>query len=151
MILLPEPLRLALRLQSDRAAAAEARGIALDPAPLLKLFDPLGPATWLATELGRDGDTLFGLADLGFGCPELGYFSLRAIASVRLPFGLRIERDVTFQSQNPLSVWVDQARRAGSIRAAETELVREAFRPARIDPHRRFPASNDDGEDRPDG
>jgi hypothetical protein len=28
-------------------------------------------ATWLATELAEDGDTLFGLADLGFGWPAL--------------------------------------------------------------------------------
>jgi hypothetical protein len=51
-----------------------------DPVPVLKLFNPLGAATWLATELGEDGDTMFGLADLGFGCPELGYFSLSEIA-----------------------------------------------------------------------
>ena len=43
---------------------------------MVKLFNPLGAATWMATELDEDGDTLFGLADLGFGCPELGYFSL---------------------------------------------------------------------------
>src|SRR3546814_9705730 len=71
--------------------------------PVAKLFSPVGAATWLATELGEDGDTLFGLADLGFGCPELGSFSLSELASVRLPFGLGIERDLGFTSEVPLS------------------------------------------------
>ncbi|AWI86976.1 hypothetical protein C0214_00505 [Methylobacterium sp. DM1] len=43
---------------------------------MLKLFNPLGPATWLICELDADGDTLYGLCDLGFGEPELGYVSL---------------------------------------------------------------------------
>ena len=75
----------------------------------------VGAATWLATELDDDGDALFGLADLGFGCPELGSFSLGEIAALRLRFGLGIERDLSFASPIPLSVWADAARRAGSI------------------------------------
>src|SRR3546814_7390594 len=73
-----------------------------DPVPVLKLFNPLGAATWLATELYEDGDTLFGLADLGFGTPELGVFSLSEIAAVRLPYGMRIERDIGFESIHPI-------------------------------------------------
>lgn len=90
-----------------------------DPAPLVKFFNPLGPATWLATELHADGDTLFGLADLGFGCPELGTFSLAELAAIRLPFGLGIERDLLFHSDVPLSVWARTARLSGSILLAE--------------------------------
>ena len=63
----------------------------VDHAPVVKLFNPVGAATWLASELDEDRDTLFGLADLGFGCPELGSFSLSEITSVRLPFGLGID------------------------------------------------------------
>ena len=77
MMLLPQPLR--ARLLANGAAARET-----DHIPLLKLFNPVGAATWLATELDSDDDTLFGLADLGFGCPELGSFSLSEIAGVRL-------------------------------------------------------------------
>src|SRR3546814_607134 len=87
--------------------------------PVANLFSPVGAATWLATELGEDGDTLFGLADLGFGCPELGSFSLSELASVRLLFGLGIERDLGFTSEVPLSGWSAAARRAGSIITAE--------------------------------
>lgn len=114
MKLLTDPLR--ATLIANRVASASRGGH--DPAPALKLFAPVGAATWLATELADDGDTLFGLADLGFGCPELGYFSLSEIVAIRLPFGLRIERDRHFSSDVPLSRWADAARATGSILAA---------------------------------
>jgi hypothetical protein len=123
MILLTPDLRFALRANAiNHRAAQRDEKPEPDPVPVLKLFNPVGAATWLATELDADGDTLFGLADLGFGCPELGYFSLSEIASVRLPFGLGIERDIGFETPHPLSVWADAARRTGSILSAQQEL-----------------------------
>ena len=65
---------------------------------------------------------MFGLADLGFGTPELGSFSLREIASVRLPFGLGIERDLYFTGAFPLSVYAEATRRAGRIVEDEARL-----------------------------
>ncbi len=121
MITLPESLRATLRAN---AATPDA-----DPCPVLKLFSPLGAQTWIATELAEDGDTLFGLADLGFGCPELGYYSLGEIGKLCLPFGLRIERDTVFVTLFPLSVWADEARKAGSIMAAEAALARRLSEP----------------------
>lgn len=127
MILLTPELRYALRANDIARRAADRDGkSAPDPVPVVKLFNPIGAATWLATELADDGDTLFGLADLGFGCPELGCFSLSEIASVRLPYGLGIERDLGFASTHPLSVWAEWSRRAGSILWAETLLRRAA-------------------------
>jgi hypothetical protein len=127
MILMTPELRFALRANDiNRRAAQRGEKPEPDHVPVLKLFNPVGAATWLATELAEDDDTLFGLADLGFGCPELGYFSLSEIASVRLPFGLGIERDTGFETPFPLSRWTDTARRAGSIQWAETLLRRAA-------------------------
>lgn len=123
MILLAPDLRFALRANAINHRDAQRDDTPEpDPVPVLKLFNPVGAATWLATELDEDGDTLFGLADLGFGCPELGYFSLSEIASLRLPFGLCIERDIGFETPHPLSVWADAARRTGSILSAQQEL-----------------------------
>src|SRR3546814_16902582 len=79
---------------------------------------PVGSATWLATEMDEDG-ILFGLADLGFGCPELGSFALAELEAVRLPFGLGIERDLGFTPHHPLSVYAAAARDAGSILLGE--------------------------------
>ena len=98
-----------------------------DPVPVARFFNPLGTATWLATELDEDG-ILFGLADLGLGCPELGSFSLRELQSLRLPFGLGIERDILFDTALPISAYVAAARQAGSILGAE-KLLRERAMP----------------------
>jgi hypothetical protein len=71
-----------------------------DHVPVVKFFNPLGEGVWLATELDADGDTLFGLADLG--SPELGSFSLEEMASVLLPLGR--ESSVTFSSLSDLGL-----------------------------------------------
>lgn len=89
----------------------------VDHAPVVKFFNPFGIGTWLATELDEDGDILFGLADLGY--PELGSFSLEELSSLRLPFGLGIERDILFVSDIPISIWAEAAQETGSIRTAE--------------------------------
>lgn len=123
MTLIPENL-VAILKANGAMGRRRAASASFDPRPVVKLFNPLGAATWLATELDADGDTLFGLADLGFGCPELGSFSLSEINAIRLPFGLRIERDEHFEGRVPLSVWADTARRTGLIIAAETILRR---------------------------
>jgi hypothetical protein len=123
MILLTPELRAALRANADRSAAGDH-----DHLPVLKLFNSLGAGTWLATELYDDGDSLFGLADLGFGCPEIGCFRLSEIAALRLPFGLGIERDLAFSTGHRLSTWAEAARRTGSILWAETLLRRAANR-----------------------
>jgi hypothetical protein len=116
MSLLTPELRAALRAQ-HRSDVGDTR-------PLVKLFNPLSAATWLASELAEDGDALFGLADLGFGCPELGWFSLSEIEALRLPYGLRIERDLHFATDLPLTDWAAWARKAGSILWTEALLQR---------------------------
>ena len=104
-----------LLTQDQRArliANGQRRG---DHAPVVKFFNPVGAATWLFSELDEDGDTLFGLCDLGFGCPEMGSASLAEIAAVKLPFGLAIERDLHFEGRFPLTVYADAARLCGGI------------------------------------
>ena len=126
MTLLTADLRFALRTNDLASRASVRAGQAEpDPMPVVKLFNPLGAGTWLATELWEDGDTLFGLADLGFGCPELGAFSLRELTSLRLPYGLGIERDIGFAGLAPLSVWAATARK--SLPAASAPSASFAF------------------------
>lgn len=124
MTLLTPDLRHALRANAIVSLAARQLDQNHDPLPLAKFFNPLGAGTWLATELHDDDDTLFGLADLGFGCPEMGVFSLGEIEAIRLPYGMRIERDLGFSTPHPLSHWAETARRAGSIIHAEQQLIR---------------------------
>jgi hypothetical protein len=102
---------------------ANARDPGGDHLPVLKLFNPAGASIWLATELADDRDTLFGLADLGTGCPELGTFSLTELRGIRLPFGLSIERDRFFSTKFLISAWAEAARASGSIAVAEQILA----------------------------
>jgi hypothetical protein len=52
---------------------ARAAGQAIDPLPVVRLFTPDAHATWLLAALDpADGDTAYGLIDLGIGMPELG-------------------------------------------------------------------------------
>jgi len=70
-----------------------------DPKAIAKFFTPWTNWTWYATEF--DGkDTFFGLVD-GHE-KELGYFSLAELESINGPMGLKIERDLWFESK-PLS------------------------------------------------
>ena len=105
-----------------------------DHVPVVKFFSPVGAATWLFSELDADGDSLFGLCDLGFGCPELGSASLSEIAAVTLPFGLTIERDLCFEGRFPLTVYADAARLCGSITEDEARLEAAAVARAKENP-----------------
>ncbi|MBB2905795.1 DUF2958 domain-containing protein [Agrobacterium tumefaciens] len=81
-----------------------------DLVPVVKWFAPWGAATWILVEMEQDGDTCFGLCDLGFGEPELGYVSLREVMSIEGPYGLKIERDEHFKTDKPMSMWSLAAR-----------------------------------------
>ena len=80
--------------------------------PWLKLFNPVGAQTWLIAGIAEDGDTMYGLCDLGFGCPELGYVSLNEIENLDLPFGLKIERDTWWEPEKTLEEYYNDAREA---------------------------------------
>jgi hypothetical protein len=103
-------------IRTKLLANSKARPKASEVRPVLKLFNPCGAATWLFTEMDEDG-ILYGLCDLGMGEPELGYASLAEIESVRLPFGLKIERDLHFTANKSLQEYADEARNLGRINA----------------------------------
>lgn len=125
MDLMPDDIR--ARLLANGAVPQET-----DHLPVVKYFDPCGAATWIITELmpaegeGIAPDILFGLCDLGMGCPELGYVSLSELQSVTGRLGLGIERDLYFQARYPLSVYAHAAHRRGRIVESKTLLAESA-------------------------
>ena len=124
-----------LLLTKDQRARLIANGQSRgDHAPVVKFFSPVGAATWLFSELDEDGDTLFGLCDLGFGCPELGSASLSEIAAVSLPLGLTVERDLCFEGRFPLTIYADAARSCGGITEDEARLEAAAMAHAKENP-----------------
>lgn len=59
-----------------------------------KFFNPCGVGTWYLIELDKDNDYAFGFVDLHE--KEFGYFSIKELESIKLHFGLTIERDKYF-------------------------------------------------------
>ncbi|MEO8481556.1 MAG: DUF2958 domain-containing protein [Acidobacteriota bacterium] len=104
--------------QTRRQAERDNPEVAIDFLPVVKLFTPDAGCTWLLTELDPDdGDTAFGLCDLGLGFPELGYVSLAELATVRGQLKLPVERDLHFTATRTLSAYAQDARAAGGISA----------------------------------
>ena len=58
---------------------------------VVKLFNPVGLGTWYLTELNPYTEMAFGLCELTE--KEIGYVSLTELEELRLPMGLKIERD----------------------------------------------------------
>lgn len=99
-----------------------------DHVPLVKLFYPLSPATWLLSEINPyDKDTLYGLCDLGMGCPDLGNVSLAELEGINA-FATTIRRDVTFVGRYPLSVYAEAAAEQGAITTIPSLLEAAAER-----------------------
>jgi len=73
---------------------------------VVKFFNPMGRGTWYATEYDPDERLFFGYAHITDG--ELGYFSLDELESVRLPFGMKIERDAHWDDKTTLKTIMDR-------------------------------------------
>ena len=133
MDLMPDDIR--ERLLANGAAGAEA-----DPVPVVKFFDPTGPATWLITAMMPDDpDILFGLCDLGLGCPELGTVSLAELRSAKGWLGLGIERDLHFAGRFAISIYAEAARISGRIIEAERLLAQIAAALGHASPNSELP------------
>ncbi|MEW6291758.1 MAG: DUF2958 domain-containing protein [Pseudomonadota bacterium] len=95
---------------------ARAAGRNIDPLPAVRLFTPDAHATWLLASLDpADGDTAWGLIDLGIGMPELGTVKLSDLAAIVGPRQQSIQRDLYFRASRPLSEYVRLAQIDGSI------------------------------------
>ncbi len=95
---------------------ARAAGRAIDPLPVVRLFTPDAHATWLLAALDpADGDTSWGVVDLGIGIPELGEIKLSDLASIVGPNKQPVMRDRYFEAVRPLSEYLRLAQENGSI------------------------------------
>lgn len=96
--------------------AALAAGQRLDPLPVVRLFTPDAHVTWLLVSLDpADGDTAYGLIDLGIGMPSLGTVRLSDLAGIVGPRKLPVRRDRYFQAMRPLSEYVRLAQENDAI------------------------------------
>ena len=104
------------RAQLLANGVARAAGQGIDPLPVVRLFTPDAHVTWLLAALDpADGDTAWGLIDLGIGMPELGTVKLSELAAIVGPLQKPVIRDLYFRASRPLSEYVRLAQRDGSI------------------------------------
>ena len=104
-----------LRNWKDNQLAIEQDKNTIDFKPVVKFFSPVGGATWLITEMDKEG-MMFGLCDLGMGFPELGYVHLDELKNIKFMNGaLGIERDLNFKADKTLSKYHNEAIEAHRI------------------------------------
>ncbi|WP_226860665.1 DUF2958 domain-containing protein [Dickeya dianthicola] len=107
--------------EEDRArllahGQVRAAGQDTDPLPVVRLFTPDAHVTWLLASLDpADGDTAYGLIDLGIGMPALGTVKLSDLASIVGPRKRPVMRDLHYQPVRWLSEYVRLAQEDGSI------------------------------------
>ncbi|WP_449409877.1 DUF2958 domain-containing protein [Methylobacterium komagatae] len=115
---MPALLTAAIREQLLANGRRTAHGEEIDPPPVVKLFMPDGPGTWLLTEVDPAEPTrAFGLCDPGLGSPELGYVCLLELAALQGRLRLPVERDRHFIADRSLSAYAAEAQAAGRIAA----------------------------------
>ena len=103
MKLIPQELEARLTAnwrKGERLGEDQTNRAAHDPVPVIKFFDPTGPATWLITEMVAHNRDILGLFRL-FGLCDLG-------------LGM-IERDIHFTASYPISVYAHAARIHGAV------------------------------------
>lgn len=104
------------RAQLLVVGTARAAGQKAEPLPVVRLFTPDAHATWLLAALDPgDGDTAWGLIDLGLGMPALGTVKLSDLAGIVGPRQQPVMRDCYFSPARTLSEYVRLAQRDGSI------------------------------------
>ncbi|GGG25073.1 single-stranded DNA endonuclease [Dokdonia pacifica] len=81
-----------------------------NPIIIAKFFDPVGSATWYATEYDAETNVCFGYVT-GLAYDEWGTFSITEMEAIQRPFGLSIERDIYFK-EIPFSDLTQKSRMA---------------------------------------
>ncbi len=100
-------------LANGHARVADAQA---DLWPVARLFTPDAHATWLLTALDpADGNTAWGLCDVGIGMPEVGSIKLSDLAAIVGPQRMPVRRDLHFHAARPMSEYLRLAQANGSI------------------------------------
>lgn len=99
-----------------------------DHVPVAMLTLPGTEMVWLISEIDPEDTTLaFGLCDLGMGCPELGYASLKELTSIQHPvYRTTVYNNPLFEAKYPMSVYAAAARANQKIVWDENILARYA-------------------------
>ena len=73
----------------------------------VKIFNPMGNHQWFITAYDPEQNLAFGYVNLNDPqMAELGYISMQELEEIKLPFGMKLERDRGF-SKTPLTEVMD--------------------------------------------
>ena len=78
-------------------------GSDMDQMVVAKYFDPMGSWKWFLMNMHKDDDYCWGIVK--GNAAEMGSFSMKELESIKLPFGLKIERDTLFEPMKAKDVW----------------------------------------------
>ncbi len=87
----------------DRFAKVGSQADVRDPIIIAHYFNPVGSGDWYASEFDPEDKIFYGYTSIfGDWNDEWGSFSLEEFESLKLPFGLSIERDL-YWNERPAS------------------------------------------------
>ena len=96
-------MKLLTKKIKEQATKQYDKGSDMEQMVVAKFFNPMGDWTWYLMNLSKDGDYAWGIVK----GPEveMGSFSMKELESIKLPFGLKIERDLMFEPMKASDVW----------------------------------------------
>lgn len=89
-------MKLITKELEQRFAEVGQQNLNENPLVIAKFFDPVGSATWYATEYDKETTICYGYVT-GLQYDEWGSFSITELEAIQRPFGLGIERDISFE------------------------------------------------------
>ena len=87
----------------EKAEKQYDEGSDMEQMVVAKYFDAMGDWKWFLMNMDKDGDYCWGIVK-GHEV-EMGSFSMKELESIKLPFGLKIERDTLFEPMKASDVW----------------------------------------------
>lgn len=95
-----------------------------NPTFIAKYFNPCGSQSWYASEYDPETKIFYGYVT-GMYVDEFGTFSLTELENLKLPFGLKIERDLYFKEMTFDELVPSQPK----TRKAELQELKEGKEP----------------------
>ena len=88
---------------TKKATKQYSKGSDMEQMVVAKFFDPMGSWRWYLMNLGEDKDYAWGIVD--GNAVEMGSWLMSDLQNKKLPFGLGIERDTSFQPIPASELW----------------------------------------------
>lgn len=96
-------MKLLTKAVKEKAIKQYPLGSDMDQMVVAKFFNPCGSGTWYLMNMDKDEDYCWGICHIHEW--EIGSFSLKTLADLKLPFNLKVERDLYFKPIKASELW----------------------------------------------